>query len=101
MRCGSSRPAAAQAAWSARPAAAAARRGARRIRTQLTAGLVNWLRMRRVPRQVAVATDGAGPARRPAAGQDDSHRIYLDPWADDGDGEPPGPATPPGPAALP
>lgn len=68
------------------------------VAAAVTAGLVNWLRMRRVPRRVAAATDAA---TRPQAGQGDPHRIYLDPWAGDEDGEPPGPATPPGPAALP
>jgi uncharacterized protein DUF6350 len=68
------------------------------VAAAVTAGLVNWLRMRRVPRRVAAATDAA---IRPQAGQGDPHRIYLDPWAGDEDGEPPGPATPPGPAALP
>ena len=69
------------------------------VAAAVTAGLANWLRMRRVPRPVAAA--GPGRPARVVAGQDDAHRIYLDPWADDGDGEPPGPATPPDPAALP
>jgi hypothetical protein len=67
------------------------------VAAAVTAGLVNWLRMRRVPRRAAAA----GRAARPEAGQDDPHRIYLDPWAEDQDGEPPGPAPSPGPAALP
>jgi len=65
------------------------------VAAAVTAGLVNWLRMRRVPRRAA------GGAARPQASQDDAHRIYLDPWAEDQDGEPPGPAPSPGPAALP
>jgi hypothetical protein len=70
------------------------------VAAAVTAGLVNWLRMRRVPRRVTAAA-GAGPAGRARTGPDDPHRIYLDPWAEDEDGEPPGPATPPDPAALP
>jgi hypothetical protein len=67
------------------------------VAAAVTAGLVNWLRMRRVPRRAAAV----GGAARPEASQDDPHRIYLDPWAEDQDGEPPGPAPSPGPAALP
>ena len=67
------------------------------VAAAVTAGLVNWLRMRRVPRRAATA----GGAARPEASQDDPHRIYLDPWAEDQDGEPPGPGPSPGPAALP
>ncbi len=75
------------------------------VAAAVTAGLVNWLRMRRVPRRVAAAADGIRPAGRvnradrAGTGPDDPHRIYLDPWGEDG--EPPGPATPPDPAALP
>jgi Family of unknown function (DUF6350) len=68
------------------------------VAAAVTAGLANWLRMRRVPRRAAGRTGRAGPPA--AAGQDDPHRIYLDPWAEE-EGEPPGPAPPPGPAALP
>jgi hypothetical protein len=67
------------------------------VAAAVTAGLVNWLRMRRMPRRATAA----GRAARPEAGHDDPHRIYLDPWAEDQDGEPPGPAPSPGPAALP
>jgi hypothetical protein len=69
------------------------------VAAAVTAGLVNWLRMRRVPRRAAAVAGRADQAAWPAASRDDPHRIYLDPWADDG--EPPGPATPRGPAALP
>jgi hypothetical protein len=69
------------------------------VAAAVTAGLVNWLRMRRVPRRAVAAASRADRAAWPAASRDDPHRIYLDPWAEDG--EPPGPATPPGPAALP
>ena len=71
------------------------------VAAAVTAGLVNWLRMRRVPRRAAAAAGGAARAAPPAASRDDPHRIYLDPWAEDGSGDPPGPAPPPGPAALP
>jgi hypothetical protein len=71
------------------------------VAAAVTAGLVNWLRMRRVPRRAAAAAGRADQAAWTAAGRDDPHRIYLDPWAEDGDGEPPGPPAPPGPAALP
>ncbi len=68
------------------------------VAAAVTAGVANWLRMRRAPRPVP---ERAGRARPPAPpGLDDPHRIYLDPWAGS-DGGPPGPASPPGPAALP
>jgi hypothetical protein len=70
------------------------------VAAAVTAGLANWLRMRREPRRSAGAADRAGQPARPVTGRDDPHRIYLDPWADE-DGEPPGPGAPPGPAALP
>ncbi len=69
------------------------------VAAAVTAGLVNWLRMRRVPRRAAAAAGRADQAAWPAASRDDPHRIYLDPWADDGG--PPGPPAPRGPAALP
>ena len=76
------------------------------VAAAVTAGLANWLRMRHVPRRGAQPAGGAARAAsagqaRPEAGQDDPHRIYLDPWAEDEDGRPPGPVTPPDPAALP
>jgi len=69
------------------------------VAAAVTAGVANWLRMRRVPRRAApVLARGT----RAEAGQDDSHRIYLDPWRAEDDGEPPpGPAPPADPAALP
>jgi hypothetical protein len=72
------------------------------VAAAVTAGVANWLRMRRVPRRAAAAAGATTrePVARPRPGHDDPHRIYLDPWADAG-GEPPGPASPPGPAALP
>jgi len=70
------------------------------VAAAVTAGLANWLRMRREPRRSAGAADRAGRPARPVTGRDDPHRIYLNPWADE-DGEPPRPGTPPGPAALP
>jgi Family of unknown function (DUF6350) len=69
------------------------------VAAAVTAGLANWLRMRRVPRRRAPAGRAGQPAR-PETGQHDSHRIYLDPWAGE-DGAPPGSGTPPDPAALP
>ena len=61
------------------------------VAAAVTAGLVNWLRMRRVPRRAAPGTPGAvlatstgrpaGRRRRRPARVDDPHRIYLDPWA--------------------
>jgi hypothetical protein len=70
------------------------------VAAAVTAGLANWLRMRREPRRPADAADRAAQPARPVTSRDDPHRIYLDPWADE-DGEPRGPGTPPGPAALP
>jgi hypothetical protein len=75
------------------------------VAAAVTAGVMNWLWLRREP-AVAGGSDGAaawaeGPDEVINEGVDDSgHRIYLDPWADDEDGEQ-GTASPPGPASLP
>jgi hypothetical protein len=77
------------------------------VAAAVTAGLVNWLWMRRQP----VTADGPpswteGPGDVPAdvvdeAEDDGGHRIYLDPWADDEDGSREGDRPRPGPASLP
>jgi Family of unknown function (DUF6350) len=85
------------------------------VASAVAAGVVNWLRMRRRPAAAAELTGtgppGAGAATVPGPGQavpdprsrpaeDGGHRIFLDPWADGADDEPPR-AGPAGPAALP
>jgi hypothetical protein len=76
------------------------------VAAAVTAGLVNWLLMRR--EQVA-ADAVTGPPSWPGrpgdvvaeAGDDEGHRIYLDPWADDEEGPPDSSRPRPGPASLP
>ena len=71
----------------------------------VTAGVVDWLRLRREPVAAAGQAGPAAWAEGPggvADDADDGHRIFLDPWAEDEDedgeqGSPP----PPGPASLP
>jgi Family of unknown function (DUF6350) len=78
------------------------------VAAAVTAGVVNWLRLRRLPESDAALAGmaAAGPGTLARGVTDDvedptGHRIYLDPWAGNEDGEPSGPATPPDPAALP
>ncbi|HTT50799.1 MAG TPA: DUF6350 family protein [Streptosporangiaceae bacterium] len=78
------------------------------VAAAVTAGVANWLRMRRSPARAAGAGGAARVlAGRVPAGQDpgregNPHRIFVDPWGQDEDGaEPSGRAGPPGPAALP
>jgi hypothetical protein len=76
------------------------------VAAAVTAGVVNWLWLRREPAP-AGGFDGAaawaeGPGDVVDEGADDSgHRIYLDPWADDEDGEQGTSPSAPGPASLP
>ncbi len=65
------------------------------VAAAVTAGLVNWLRLRRVGARTAELPIGS------PADDDAAHRIYLDPWADDEDSGLAEPPPPPGPAALP
>lgn len=76
------------------------------VASAVSAGVVNWLQARRRPaREQEPAGDpraGAAPAGMaggPGPGPDSGHHIYLDPWGDGEQGEPP--AHPPDPAALP
>jgi hypothetical protein len=76
------------------------------VAAAVATGVANWLRVRRDPELAAArALRVATPARRamPArpAAEDAGHRIYLDPWAGDEDGAPPGDRPPLGPATLP
>jgi Family of unknown function (DUF6350) len=76
------------------------------VAAAVTAGLVNWLWMRREPVTAAVPAGPPAWAENPGdvvdeAEDDGGHRIYLDPWADDEDGRPDGDRPRPGPAALP
>jgi Family of unknown function (DUF6350) len=88
------------------------------VAAAITAGLVNWFRVRRLtgagmvipgPREADPrAPDypdypGAGPGLRaggPGA-EESGHHIYVDPWGDADDGAAGGRPDPPGPAALP
>ncbi|HEY6275577.1 MAG TPA: DUF6350 family protein [Streptosporangiaceae bacterium] len=78
------------------------------VAAAIAAGVANLLRVRRDPELAAAlaargtgGTEGAGPG----PGEDDGHRIYLDPWAEDDEdwAEAGGPARrgPPGPSELP
>ncbi len=80
------------------------------VAAAVTAGAVNWWYVRRrwagavgQPAEASRSSPSGGAAR-PAAGppgdDDDGHVIYLDRWAEDGDGAPPG-KRPGGPSALP
>ncbi len=76
------------------------------VAAAVTAGLVNWLRLRQAGGQAAgLLVSSPAEARAVgaagAAEDDPAHRIYLDPWADDEDSGLAEPAPPPGPAALP
>jgi Family of unknown function (DUF6350) len=76
------------------------------VASAVTAGLVNWLWMRRVP---VAASEPDGPAgwaestddAADEAGPDGGHRIYLDPWAEDEGGGHGAEGPRPGPASLP
>ena len=76
------------------------------VAAAVTAGVVNWLRLRRQPVAAAAQAGPAASAEGPGGGgaddADDGHRIFLDPWADDEDedGEPGSPPRP-DPASLP
>ncbi|HUY49001.1 MAG TPA: DUF6350 family protein [Streptosporangiaceae bacterium] len=80
------------------------------VAAAVTAGLANWLRMRRVTASgadlggadQADAGPAGGEAAYTVADDDSTHRIYLDPWGEGGDGDqPPDRSAPPDPAALP
>jgi hypothetical protein len=75
------------------------------VAAAVTAGLVNWLRLRREPDLASgLASQAAGAEGGDVVdegGDDGGHRIYLDPWADDEDGEQGSHPPPSGPASLP
>ena len=69
------------------------------VSAAVAAGVANWLRVRRDP--VLAAARAAGERRGPARRADDNgHRIYLNPWADEDDGRP-SDRPPLGPSVLP
>jgi len=87
------------------------------VAAAVTAGLVNWFRMRRLA-AAGIVFPGAGPREadppgpepqgagpRLAAGDPvtgaSGHHIYVDPWGEAEDGAEGGRADPPGPASLP
>jgi Family of unknown function (DUF6350) len=77
------------------------------VAAAVAAGIANWLRLRREPGLAAAlaAPAAAGRASAPGAGDDaadDGHRIFIDPWADDGGtSSDTGRRAPPGPSELP
>ncbi len=77
------------------------------VAAAVTAGGVNWFRMRRLagPGAEPVGTARGGPRATGPGGQaedeDSGHRIYVDPWGEEDGEEPPARSSPPGPAALP
>jgi len=83
------------------------------VAAAVAAGVANWLRLRREPGLAEALAVPAGPAPggpAPAhngAGTpadddgDDGHRIFVDPWADDGETRPAARRRAPGPSELP
>ena len=79
------------------------------VSAAVAAGVTNWIKVRRDPElAVARARRAAVPPPHPAVvgsispgPQDGGHHIYVDQWAGDGEGRPPGDRRPPGPASLP
>jgi hypothetical protein len=77
------------------------------VAAAVAAGIANWLRLRREPGLAAALSAPAGAdhvsgARTGDDSTDDGHRIFLDPWADDGGtGHDAGRRAPPGPSELP
>ena len=77
------------------------------VAAAVATGIANWLRVRRDPVLAAArASRVSAPRDRPArpavsAADDEGHRIYLDPWADQEDGARPADRPPPGPSMLP
>jgi hypothetical protein len=76
------------------------------VAAAVAAGLANWLRVRRDPVLAAErASRLAAPRGRPLTSQDntnnDGHRIYLDPWAEEVKDGPPADRPPLGPSTLP
>ncbi len=85
------------------------------VAAAVTAGLVNWFRMRRLT-AAGVVLPGAGEADPPGpdrqgagpgpeaggpAAEASGHHLYVDPWGDAEDGADGGRPDPPGPADLP
>jgi hypothetical protein len=74
------------------------------VAAAISAGLVNWLRLRREPAPAAASRAvGQRPGSRAltdAAPDSDGHRIFVNPWAADKEHEP-GRPPPRGPSALP
>jgi hypothetical protein len=69
------------------------------VSAAIAAGAANWLRVRRDP--VLAAARAAGERRRPAErAEEDGHRIYLNPWADEEAGQQ-SDRPPLGPSVLP
>jgi hypothetical protein len=76
------------------------------VAAAVAAGIANWLRLRREPGLAAALTApgpvGDGSGARPGDGDDDGHRIFVDPWADDDETwHGAGRRAPPGPSELP
>ncbi len=75
------------------------------VSAAVATGIANWLRVRRDPelaaaRALRVASPPSRPVMPPPA-EHGGHRIYVDPWAGEADGEPPGDRPPLGPSMLP
>ena len=71
------------------------------VSAAVAAGAANWLRVRRDPELAAARAAGARRWSVPAGrAEDNGHRIYLNPWADEEAGQP-GDRPPLGPSVLP
>jgi hypothetical protein len=76
------------------------------VSAAVATGLANWLLVRRDPVLAAERASRLAPPRgRPGTWQDGAddagHRIYLDPWADQAEGDQPADRPPLGPSMLP
>jgi hypothetical protein len=75
------------------------------VAAAVAAGVANWLLLRREP-ELAAARAAAGAAGnglrvRTSDDGDDGHRIFVDPWADEGETRPGARRRAPGPSELP
>jgi hypothetical protein len=72
------------------------------VSAAIAAGVANWVRLRRDPVLAAARTSRAATerGRPPGRAEDDGHRIFLSPWADQ-DSTRPGDGPPLGPSVLP
>jgi Family of unknown function (DUF6350) len=75
------------------------------VAAAVAAGIANWLLLRREPElaaaRAAPGAAGNGLRVRTSDDGDDGHRIFVDPWADEGETRPGARRRAPGPSELP